>query len=170
MALEFEKTTLDEDLPPGSEFKGPRSAAPRRKAASPNAKTTGTVPWVEIEESLTATYMMAGGFLAMTPRVPERVRPVGQALMMNATQCTEAWIEAAKKNPKLAKALTKFVSGSSYAGLISAHMPVLLAVAMAVNPRVVPVEGLQEKDAPETSFAEAPGNVSPLFNIPDVGL
>jgi hypothetical protein len=170
MVLEFEKTTDSEfgDLPPGADFKGPRSAAPRRKATSTTAKTTGAVPWTEIEESLNATYMMAGGFLMLTPRVPDRVRPVGQALMMNAEQCTGAWIEAAKKNPKLAKALTKFVSGSAYAGLISAHMPIVLAVAMALNPRIVPMETPDkqpdEEQKPETD------NVSPLFNLADVGM
>lgn len=170
MPIEFEKTSTD-DLPPGADvFTGPKSAAPRTKARSASTvKTTGAVPWTEIEESLNASYMMAGGFLMLTPKVPDRMRPVGQQLMANAETCTAAWIEAAKKNPKLAKALTKFVSGSAYAGLVSAHMPIVLAVAMAINPRVVP----SFESQPEPKDVDVPAeetNVSPLFNLTDVGM
>ena len=173
MPIEFEKSSTD-DLPPGADvFTGRKSAAPRTKARSTTVKTTGAVPYAEIEESLNATYMMAGGFLLLTPKVPDRFRPIGQQLMANSETCTAAWIEAAKKNPKLAKALTKFVSGSAYAGLISAHMPIVLALAMAINPRVVPSfeqpvrdEPKREEQQPETDQY----NVSPLFNLADVGM
>lgn len=165
--VEFNKVDPD-DIPP--DFK---PTATQRKAGRTTGavKTTGAIPWTEIEQSLTATYMMAGGALALTPRVPDRFRPVGQSLMQNAEQCTAAWIEAARKDPKLAKALTKFVSGSAYAGLISAHMPILFAIGMAVSPRtqVVQEQG-QDGPSPVPDNLDAVPNVSPLFNLADVGM
>jgi len=160
--VEFNKVDPD-DIPP--DFKP--TAAQRKAGRTTGAvKTTGAVPWTEIEQSLTASYMMAGGFITLTPHVPDRMRPVGQSLMQNAEQCTAAWIEAARKDPKLAKALTKFVSGSAYAGLISAHMPILFAIGMAVSPRTQVAQEPRDIDVP----TEPDSNVSPLFNLADVGM
>lgn len=161
--VEFNKVDPG-DIPP--DFKPTAAQRKAGRSTTGAVKTTGAVPWTEIEQSLTATYMMAGGALALTPRVPDRFRPVGQSLMQNAEQCTAAWIEAARKDPKLAKALAKFVSGSAYAGLISAHMPILFAIGMAVSPRTQVAQEPRDIDVP----TEPESNVSPLFNLADVGM
>lgn len=156
------RTTFDdlgiEDTPPKS--------MPRRTNPT-TAKTTGNVPWAEIEASLTSSYMMAGGAIALTPKVPDRMRPIGQALMMNAEQCTAAWIEAAKKNPKLAKALTRFVSGGAYAGVVAAHMPILFAAVAAANPRMMAVQEQGDKDESSTQgYTDMTVNTDmPLFGV-----
>lgn len=148
--MEYE--IIEDDIPPAKTT----TTKPRAKTTG-TAKTSGSVPWSEIEDSLTAVYIMAGGFLQFTPQVPERVRPIGAALQANTDQCVAAWIEAAKKNPKLAKALTRFAMGSAYGGIVTAHLPILFAIYAAANPPAVNgTDQDAEPDAPPATVFRMP--------------
>lgn len=52
-----------------------------------------------------------------------------QAIIDAAPECAKALEEMAKTNPNLRRVLLKVISGSSYAMLIQAHLPILMAIA-----------------------------------------
>jgi hypothetical protein len=103
-------------------------AASARKAPTRSAPT---VSMTDIQESLENMYVLAGGMASAYPN--PRVAFIGSALSDNAERAARSIVEAAEKDPKLKRALTKMMTAGAYTGIVMAHMPILMAVYMAVT-------------------------------------
>lgn len=104
----------------------PKPAATRRTA--PKATVT-EVPLAQIKSSLTDMYVLAGSILGSYPN--PKLAMVGKSITDNHEKCVEAIIEAAKKDAKLRKALSRLTMTSTYGAILVAHLPVLMAIYMA---------------------------------------
>lgn len=55
---------------------------------------------------------------------------IGVAFIESADDCGEAWDEIARTNPRIRAFLLKMITGGSWAGLVWAHAPIFMAIAM----------------------------------------
>lgn len=102
--------------PPAAKAKTARE--PKLKKAAPRMPTGG------LAGPLTDVYTMIGAVL--TP-----IDPVcGQAVMMGAPDCAKALEKLAKSNPEVRRVLVGLVTTSTWGAVITAHIPIIMAIAM----------------------------------------
>lgn len=110
---------------------------PRSTATPVNAGPSLDV----IESSISDFYTLAGGIVGAMPN--QKAQIIGGAISQQAEQCAKSIVEAAKNDPKLRKALQKMFRASAYSGIVVAHLPIAMAVYMALmmpTPSSEPVE------------------------------
>jgi hypothetical protein len=106
------RKAVDQPIPGAKKTPEPKVEAPPLTAASSKA----------IEESLSGLYALAG--VMLMPIKPD----VAFAVSANAGDCAHAWVELAKTNPGVQKALLSLLKTSAWGGLAIAHMPIILAI------------------------------------------
>jgi hypothetical protein len=145
-----------EDAPPPRVVPGRRPGRPLgSKNAKPGAVPVPKVPKPEppqlpavAKDAISQLYVFAG--MGLTPFKPT----VGVALANSADDCAKAWMELAKTNPAVRRAILSMLQTSAWGGLAIAHLPILYAL-MQPNPagvkEVTPVDRetpVQPRSAP----------------------
>lgn len=128
----------------GDKAESPRKPRARSVAAP---KTTGAPSMAEIEETIQGLYTFIGATLSSGIAGP-RGTIVGNAVAENAEKCAAAYADAARRDPKFAKFLTKAMSTGAYGGLIFAHMPIAMSVYFAMSAKLEPVS-TDDEPAPQ---------------------
>lgn len=157
MSTETTETTAPEviaDAPPARPAPRRRTTAkPKpedaaKPAAKPVRKAAGKrTPKVNISEGVAQLYAGLGLGLSMMPS-KAMVSPtgpttqtalIGQALMANAADLGAAWQKAAEQDDRIKEAIERLLGVSVAGAIISAHLPIALAVMQAYGP---PIPGL----------------------------
>lgn len=125
----------------------PRPAAPPKRTASKSVVTA--VPLAQIKDSLTDMYVLVGSILSSYPN--PKMQMVGSAITLNHEKCVESIIDAAKKDPKLARALSKLVTTSVYGAIVVAHLPILMSIYFAFTVKLPGGEDEQGGGTPESA-------------------
>lgn len=84
----------------------------------------------KLHNELEQLYTMAG---AMTTMVDQQI---GTTIIIQASACAESLDDLAAKNPRVKKALEKMLQTSVYAGVIAAHIPIVVAIATKYVPEL----------------------------------
>jgi hypothetical protein len=113
--------------------KGPKPAAlpkePKLKSAAPRMPAGG------LAAPLKDMYILVGAMLSP-------VDPVcGGAIIQQAPDCAKALENLAKQNPEVRRVLVALVSTSAYGAVVTAHIPIILAVASHHLPAMRPKSG-----------------------------
>jgi len=90
---------------------------------------------------------------------------LGETIGKRADKCADAWMELAKKNDSVRRALLAMMEGSAWSAVIAAHLPILLAAipdrAVANNPLLGMARNLgvsmDDEDAESEPTNEPPG-------------
>lgn len=133
------------DMPKGE----PKPAAPKDKLSEK------VVPKNKVDilsVSLPGMYSTLGAFVCMVDV------PCGTAIIESADDCAKSLIEVAKNNPKVANALLKLMEGGAWGGVIVAHAPIIMAIAVHHKP--------QRKPKPEPRDHNPAGNGNLSFMRP----
>jgi hypothetical protein len=124
----------------GPEFK-PKAPAPR-------------MPPGGLATPLADIYIMIGSFMSVADPV------CGAAIISSAKDCGKSLEALAKQNPEVRRVLVKLVSGSAYGAVITAHVPIIMAVANHhLLPAFVPTPGPVQDDRPQYQENPAPVQV-----------
>lgn len=150
-------TAGTEDAPPPRVVPGRK---PGRPLGSTNRAKPGAVPTkpadprpeppqlpAAAQNAIAQLYVFAG--MGLTPFKPA----VGQALAMSADDCAKAWMELAKSNPAVRRAILSLMQTSAWGGLAVAHLPIMYAI-MAPVPK-------KEEHAPTDAPATPPRRERP---------
>lgn len=99
---------------------------PGRSPKNPTNKTKGDVPPLaaSVKDDLAKMYLMAGMGVMPFDMV------LGGVIVEQAPICADALFEAAQQNENLRRIIIMLTTGGMWAGLIAAHLPILLT-AMA---------------------------------------
>jgi hypothetical protein len=108
--------------------RAPRDETPKLKPAAPRMPAGG------LAQPLNDIYVMIGALLA--PIDPT----CGGAIIRQAPECAKALEALAKQNPEVRRVLVALVSTSAYGAVITAHIPIVLAVATHHLPAMRPAE------------------------------
>ena len=149
MAIQQEKMPFDpaDDIRKYGNVPGDASPKPRAtRTTTPKTPAADQPTMVEVRKSLEDIYALVGNMLAAYPN--PRLAMVGQSIASHAESCAESIVEAAKKDPKLKRALLKMTTAGAYSGIFMAHMPILMAGYVAFK---LPVETLTAQPADETT-------------------
>ena len=112
------------DLPPKRPF-----TPPRKPAAKPTPIRAEQPTLPEMRQSIEDFYVLGGTLLSQVPN--PRTQMVGAAVVTNANKCAESIIEAAKKDPRLKRALIRLTTAGAYSGIFIAHTPIIMAAYVA---------------------------------------
>ena len=134
---------LDIDKEPAND-NAPKTP-PRRVNAVRESSPLPSLP--QIRKSLVDMYNYVAMFVAI------KDADVAQSIIENAEECAESLIKLAEKNPAFKRTLAKLVASSAYAGVITAHMPILFVVAVKYVPALRDLSVPAEQDATEESAA-----------------
>lgn len=107
-----------------------RKRAPKIKEPAPRMPTGG------LAAPLTDLYTMLGAVLSPMDPV------CGGAIINQAPECAKALEKLAKTNPEVRRVLVNLVSTSAWGAVITAHIPIVMAVGMHHIP------GLQPRETP----------------------
>lgn len=84
-----------------------------------------------MRESIENFYVLAGTIASQFPN--PRTVVVGNAIKDNAEKCAEAIIEAAKKDPRLKRALIRLTTAGAYSSIFIAHTPIIMSIYVALQ-------------------------------------
>lgn len=88
-------------------------------------------------------------------------RPLtGEVIVANAESCTDAWFKLADENASVRRAILAMMEGSAWAGILAAHLPILMVALPKTiterNPILGPIQDMviaqslgDQKGAPE---------------------
>lgn len=118
---------------------------PPRKPREPKLKDAAPrMPAGGLAAPLTDMYIMVGAVISPMDAT------CGGAIINQAPECAKALEKLAKTNPEVRRVLVNLISGSAYGAVITAHIPIVMAVAMhhmpGVRPEPAPVEDLPTDD------------------------
>lgn len=82
-----------------------------------------------MRQSIEDFYVLLGTLISQVPN--PRVAMVGNATSANATKCAESIMEAAKKDPRIMRAIIKLTTAGAYSGIFIAHTPIIMAAYIA---------------------------------------
>ncbi len=106
------------------------SPEPRLKAAKPAPR----MPAGGLAAPLKDLYILVGAMLSP-------VDPIcGGAIIQQAPDCAKALETLAKQNPEVRRVLVALVSTSAYGAVVTAHIPIILAVAAHHIPAMRPTQ------------------------------
>jgi hypothetical protein len=113
-----------------------RSTTPKEPPSKPG----------EFVEPLTQFYVMAGMTVAA---LDKHDQVCGPAIAESAEQCAQAWDDLAQKNPAVRRALRSMLQVSAVGAVVSAHLPIMIAILTqhmpgAVPPSMRPVEASED--------------------------
>lgn len=155
--LEDERDELPNPKPP----KAPRT--PRKRAASSSGtRTRSRRKTVDIKAGMTDLYANVGLGVALIPGKPLEGSPltttqaVSATILESAEKCGEAWALVADENPAVKAQLERLLTASAWSAVIAAHLPILSAVALAVQPDLFGKIGALAKGVPPTSETSQP--------------
>lgn len=151
MAIQAEKMPFDpaDDIRKYGAVPGDTPAKPRAVRSTTTKTPVADQPTMaEVRQSLEDLYTLAGSLLSAYPN--PRLAMVGASISTNAEKCAESIIEAAKKDPKLKRALIKMTTAGAYSGIFMAHMPIIMAGYVAIKAPNAAFE------TPETTIDETP--------------
>lgn len=145
MKLTRGEPVLDIDKEPESADKAPSRAKNTARQASPMP----TLP--QIRKSLVEMYHYVATFVAI------KDMDVANAIIEQSDECADSLIKLAEKNPAFKKTLAKLVASSAYAGVITAHAPILFILAVkyvpALRDMTIPVTTQDANDSDDTIAA-----------------
>ena len=78
-------------------------------------------------------------------------KDVGNVIAANAKDCADAWFKLADENASVRRAILAMMEGSAWAGILVAHLPILLVALpqsiTANNPILGPIQAMTNADA-----------------------
>lgn len=111
----------------------PKPSAPRKPVGRPPAATVGLLELAKIKESIEETYTLLGAFLGSMPN--PKLQAIGPVISAQAEACADALVDAARKDKRLHKALSKLFRAGAYSAIVMAHLPILITIYMAYMPQ-----------------------------------
>lgn len=124
-------TRMPFDAEPGTADAPPKRGPGRPPGPRGATKPTAVdVSLAQIREAAQNAYLLIGTGVSQLPSA--RWRLVGGQIMADADKCADAWETAARKDPRIRKALAKLTTGSAYAELVVANSGILMMVALAL--------------------------------------
>ena len=112
----------------------PRRGRPKavpKTAAAPKAKPApDSIPLVELRKAVAQWHISVGMAVAMAPKY----RELGMAFVLDSETAAEAWIDQARKSPKMRRALESMVRAGTGFNMIKAYGHVILASLVLAKP------------------------------------
>lgn len=97
-------------------------------------KITRTTRKPDLTPQLMQIYVMIGAGLAGFPNT----RDDAAVIFENAENAAKSVAKLADEKPEVRKALEKFLSASSYAGIIAAHLPIVVGIMANHGVNIIP--------------------------------
>ena len=138
-AVEADALQVDSaDIPPdqddftcqhfGCTFVGKNSRGLKRHVTMAHGERTDAAPkssrQPKLEKSLYEFYVLVGTTITLINQDD------GRLIIENAENCARAMDKLAAENPAVRKALTKLMTGSAVGGVIIAHAPIIMGLAV----------------------------------------
>jgi hypothetical protein len=126
---------------------------PRKKTSTRSTVREPPAKPGEFVAPLVEFYTMAGMAVAV---MDKKDQVCGPAIAESAQQCAEAWDNLAQKNPAVRKALRSLLSASAVGAIVTAHLPIMIAILTQHMPGVIPPNmrsvAIDDQDLQESSI------------------
>lgn len=113
------------------------------KTKTPRASSSGTTargPRRSLQKPLLNAYVMIG--MSVMTMAPE----VGEAIIENAEKCSVAVNRLCQDNVKVYRIVDKLLTNAATAGVLAAHMPIIMAALTNYVPMFTPLKGMKWPD------------------------
>lgn len=157
-------------LAEGSEDDTPPGTPPKRRRKKTSMKTESLPPFRAgtIAKGMNALYRKAGRLIRIWDyEIGSAVIAITRAEEDDDVTVGDAWEDLAKQNPRIRAALLKLMHGGAWTGLVTAHLPILLAIAMKPGIRErVPLLALADTlltDEPDQDGQQMPSDLAQMM-------
>ena len=117
--------TILNDIPPGSLKGETKSKDASSKDDLKPPRITRSTRKPDLTPALMQVYVMIGAGLAAFPATQDDAA----VIFANAESAAKSVAKLADEKPEVYKAIQKFLTASSYAGVIAAHLPIVIGIA-----------------------------------------
>lgn len=124
---------IDKMLKDETSARAGKTPTPPKTTAAPRAASTRK----DLTSQLVQFYTMLGT-VAMFAAKDKPI--IAEQILNNAQNCAEEVNKLAQTNPKIHAAIVKMMSAGATGAVVTAHLPIIVAIAVSYVPQAAPLE------------------------------